>query len=644
MQVNIKAIFEKKRNILLFLLFMLGAYAFVQSVLTRGETQYVAENVDIPAINEARIEEGSDIIAPQVLGDRMLDEDGVFAEETKKLIKTLAQKTIPKQDEQPKIEAVPTETPAIVLGYKEGFNEAWDPCDNLELAQAFGFNTTNCNLVEEPADNSGSLVINTPSGGGGGGGSGAVVVEPIILPEEENPVEPVEPVEEEVVYASSTEVLLDSWIIGGQEVIGQVGSEPMSFTETSYKSGTLLEVTDPYTFQGISFKTSQPIGQIMVYTFHDHWITWDLNYPGAQEALDAWVLQDKDTVVVKVISEDFLTTNWYKAKLFDTNTGHSMPAFLERFEVGGIDVLPLTGLAMDYPYLNIVDFGATLLQEDFTSFKGIDVLVNDWDNFSEAKVFVYHGYWATWDLLYGGAIADLANVPLYEGDMIILKLKDKENHTFWYRVNLVVGTPEIIPEEETDVSPMILSSDSSLSSLVVGGQEAIGLPGVNIGDTWYSSSTGAVLIVNNLDDFIGVIPQASDPASTVQVRIYRDYWITWEYDLGLDLVAKEHILANDRIVIEVTAPDGTKTYYQVQVTLKTQVENHPVQKSPESLSAEDIVKPEPVEELELKVIKEEETNTEAATAERGPATGGTEISKETEVVVEDLSTDSVKTE
>lgn len=615
MQFSIKAIFEKKRNILLFLLFLLGTYAFAQSVLTRGEVQYVAENVEIPLVNEVKIAEDStesDIITHEVLGDRVVNTDNFFVEKQPNLPKKLADK--------PKVSILTdeNETPKIVLGYKEGLNEAWDICSDIELAKSFGFDTSSCQSNNGEGQLATNVTLGNGGGGGNNGGAGNLVTEP-------DPVDPV--------YASSSEAILTSWKIGGQEVIGRVGSEPMSFTQISYKSGAILEVADLYTFQGISFTSAQPLGQIIVYTYREGggWSTWDLNYDGAQEALDAWVLHDTDTVIVKVISEDSSTTNWYKAKVFDAKEENNIPDFLTTFKVGGIDVLPLTGLVVDHNSMNSVDFGATLLVSDFSNFQGVEVAVNDWNNFSEAKVLIYFNYWTTWDLLYEGALADLANVPLHEGNMIILKLEDQANNSFWYRVNLVQA-----PAEAQTTEIKNLNNDSSLKDLLIS-DRSIDLSVAMIGPVWTPTSTGAVLTVDSFADLVGVFPQTSDDVNAqVKVQIFRGYWITWEEQIGLDLVAKENILVNDRIVIEVTAEDESKTYYQVQVTLKTQVENPPVQASPDSLSAEDIVKPEPVEELEVAEVKVDNTD------DNKPVTA--EISKETEVVAEDLSVDSVKTE
>lgn len=630
MQFNIKAIFEKKRNILLFLLFLLGAYAFVQSVLTRGEIQYVAENVEIPLVNEVKIAEETNFITPEVLGDRVFGDDSFFVGK---------QENLPKKQlkPQPSILTDENEAPKIVLGYKEGLNEAWDICSDIELAKSFGFDTSSCQS-NDSNNGEGQLATNVTLGNGGGGGNnggaGNLVINPdpveeIVVPEEEpaeeeNPVEPV--------YASSSEAILTSWKIGGQEVIGRVGSEPMSFTQIAYKSGAILEVADPYTFQGISFTSAQPLGQIIVYTYHNGWSTWDLNYDGAQEALDAWVLQDTDTVIVKVISEDFSTTNWYKAKVFDANTPRVIPDFLQKFNVGRLNVLPLTGLAVEHHSMNSVDFGATLLVPDFTDFNGVEVLVNDWNNFSEAKVLIYHNGWITWDLKYEGALEDLMGASLAEGDMIVLTLEDNDGNSFWYRVNLAQGQLEEATEFEQINTPsevVVKNSDSSLKDLLVGSY-TIDLSTANVGPDWTTTSTGAVLTVDSFDDLIGVVPQASDPNSTMKVRIYRNAWITWEYDLGLDLVAKEHILANDRIVIEVTAEDGSQTYYQVQVTLKTEVENPPLQVSSESVSADEAIKPEQVEEL-----KPENTDNDQPEPE---------LKKEVEKVAEEISTDSVQIE
>jgi len=624
MQINIKVIFEQKLYLVLFLLFTLGAYAFMQSVLTRGEIQYVAKNVEIPSVNEVKAVEEPNFITPEVLGDKVFNNDNFFGGKQPKVVKKLENK--------PKVSILTdeNEVPKIVLGYKEGLNEAWDICSDIELAKSFGFDTSSCQL-----DNNSQIASNITFGNGGGGNNISDSAEEVVIPEivVEEPLE-----ENNPVYASSSQAILDSFKIGGQEVIGKIGSEPMSRTETSYKSGAILEVADPYSFTGIILQTT-PVSQIIVYTFNDHWSTWELNYPGTAEALADLVLQDRDTVIVKIISEDNSTTNWYKAKVFATEESNNIPAFLTTFKVGGIDVLPLTGLVVDHSSMNSVDFGATLPVPDFSDFKGIEVAVNDWNNFIEAKVLIYSNYWTTWDLLYEGALADLVTAPLTEGDMVVLKLKDQENNSFWYRVNLVQGQIEEATEfsQNNPQEEIILNADSSLKDLLIS-DHSIDLETANVGPVWTPTSTGAVLMVESFDNLVGVMPTASDLTSTVKVQIFRDYWITWEYPVGLDLVAKEPILSNDRIVIEVTALDDTKTYYQVQVTLKTEVENSPVQASPESVSADEAIKPEQVEELKPENTDNDDNDKlEPATAERGHATGGKE---KVEIITEKISTDS----
>src|SRR3989339_474879 len=496
MQVNIKVIFEQKLYLVLFLLFTLGAYAFMQSVLTRGEIQYVAKNVEIPSVNEVKAVEEPNFITPEVLGDKVFNNDNFFGGKQPKVVKKLENK--------PKVSILTdeNEVPKIVLGYKEGLNEAWDICSDIELAKSFGFDTSSCQL-----DNNSQIASNITFGNGGGGNNISDSAEEVVIPE--------------------------------------------------------------------------------------------------------------------IVVEE----------------SNNIPAFLTTFKVGGIDVLPLTGLVVDHSSMNSVDFGATLPVPDFSDFKGIEVAVNDWNNFIEAKVLIYSNYWTTWDLLYEGALADLVTAPLTEGDMVVLKLKDQENNSFWYRVNLVQGQIEEATEfsQNNPQEEIILNADSSLKDLLIS-DHSIDLETANVGPVWTPTSTGAVLMVESFDNLVGVMPTASDLTSTVKVQIFRDYWITWEYPVGLDLVAKEPILSNDRIVIEVTALDDTKTYYQVQVTLKTEVENSPVQASPESVSADEAIKPEQVEELKPENTDNDDNDKlEPATAERGHATGGKE---KVEIITEKISTDS----
>jgi hypothetical protein len=218
------------------------------------------------------------------------------------------------------------------------------------------------------------------------------------------------------------------------------------------------------------------------------------------------VLTDDDVVLVKVVSEDLATTNWYKAKLFDGEyTPAQTPDFLKIFRVDGQDVLPLTGLEVDYRNINTVDFGANLLIDGFEDAVGVEVLLDDWSDFVKAKVYIYTGHWATWDLLYPGALENLAQTSLTENSIVMLELEDQNGDSFFYRVNLIQGVLEIAEETE----PVeILSSDSSLKTLLLAKKDLLSLPGIYLGSEWSPSMTGAVLTVDSLENLEGLFPTA----------------------------------------------------------------------------------------------------------------------------------------
>jgi hypothetical protein len=126
------------------------------------------------------------------------------------------------------------------LGYKEDIQEAWDICDNLSLAHSFGFNTANCQTESEVVA-SAPIAYNTSRGGGAGSSvspssadnSGdASVTEPVETPEETITTDDENTDTEEAVVLN-TEALLASWIIGDQEMMGQIGDEPSSFAQLS---------------------------------------------------------------------------------------------------------------------------------------------------------------------------------------------------------------------------------------------------------------------------------------------------------------------------------------------------------------------------------------------------------------------------
>ncbi len=407
-------------------------------------------------------------------------------------------------------------------------------------------------------------------------------------------------------------------------MMGQVGDEPSTFMQLSVRPGILVEVDHPYTFKGITVKTTEDVDQVVVHVYTDHWTTWDLNYPEAVDALENLVLTDDDVVLVKVVSQDLATTNWYKAKLFDgEQTPAQTPDFLKIFKVDGNDVLPLTGLEVDYRNINTVDFGANLLIDGFEDAVGVEVLVDDWSDFVKAKVYIYTGHWATWDLLYPGALANLAQTPLTANSIVMLELEDQNGDSFFYRVNLIQGVPEI--EGETEPAEM-LSSDSSLKILLLAKKDLLSLPGIYLGSEWSPSMTGAVLTVDDLENLEGLFPVANDETAKVKVSIFRDAWTTWENEIGLALLSKENILFGDKIVVEVIAQDGSKSYYQVEIAknLKVHEDASPI----DSLSNQELAKPKEESKEEIKVVEELNTSDVLENSDT------TEVVAEKEVVTE----------
>ncbi len=231
----------------------------------------------------------------------------------------------------------------------------------------------------------------------------------------------------------------------------------------------------------------------------------------------------------------------------------------------------------------------------------------------------------------------MAQTALTEDSIVMLELEDQDANSFFYRVNLIQGQikePAELQQIDDQTEISVPSSDSTLKDLFIG-DRSIDLSAAMIGSAWTPSSTGAVLTIDDFTDFSGVVPQASDLTSTIKVRIFRGYWITWEYEIGLDLVAKEPILANDRVLIEVTAADASKTYYQVQVILDTQVENPPVPTGTSSVSADEAVKPEPVEEPKLETTNDDKSDLKPESVEKAEViTEKVEISTDDKVNIE----------
>ncbi len=634
----------QKKHILLFLLFIFGAYAFMTSVLTRGEVLEQAPELALVEENTSIAVTPRPPLAPQILGDKLVAEESNKQNTAKKQFNSvLPQKTadiIVNQDGQVKIKT--SESPKIVLGYKEGVQESWNICDNLSLAHSFGFDTANCQTESEIVAS--APIAYSPSRGGGAGSVSPAsgnnnseddsVTEPVdtpdetVIPDDEN-------TDTEEADVLNTEALLASWIIGDQEMMGQIGDEPSSFAQLSVRPGILAEVENPYHFKGVSIKTTEEVNQVVVYVYNDDhaWLTWDLNYPEAIDSLANLVLTDDDVVLVKVVSEDLATTNWYKAKLFDGEyTPAQTPDFLKIFRVDGQDVLPLTGLEVDYRNINTVDFGANLLIDGFEDAVGVEVLLDDWSDFVKAKVYIYTGHWATWDLLYPGSLENLAQTSLTENSIVMLELEDQNGDSFFYRVNLIQG----VIEQETEPVEM-LSSDSSLKTLLLAKKDLLSLPGIYLGSEWSPSMTGAVLTVDSLENLEGLFPTANDETAKVKVSIFRDAWTTWENEIGLALLSKEDISFGDKIVVEVIAQDGTKSYYQVEIAknLKVHENASPI----DNLSNQELAKPEEELEEEIEVVKE--IIKDVVEVDTNDVVENTDT---TEVVTEISNTEKVETE
>jgi hypothetical protein len=97
MDININSQWREKlqkKHILLFLLFIFGAYAFMTSVLTRGEVLEQAPEL-------ALVEESTSIaaiprppLAPQILGDKLVAEESDKLNTAKKQFNSV----LPKKD------------------------------------------------------------------------------------------------------------------------------------------------------------------------------------------------------------------------------------------------------------------------------------------------------------------------------------------------------------------------------------------------------------------------------------------------------------------------------------------------------------------------------------------------------------------
>jgi len=103
-----------------------------------------------------------------------------------------------------------------------------------------------------------------------------------------------------------------------------------------------------------------------------------------------------------------------------------------------------------------------------------------------------------------------------------------------------------------------ISNDATLSSLTIGGQDIMTLPGFEVASP---AAAGAELSVNDFTDFTGITATSSDTGAAVVVTLNGSA-------VGLGDLAAQPVAQNDVIVIAVTAQNGTaKKYYKVTAIL-----------------------------------------------------------------------------
>ncbi|MCB9802744.1 hypothetical protein H6761_01850 [Candidatus Nomurabacteria bacterium] len=546
---------KQRKYLLLFLLFVLGAYASIQSVISFGKTE-----TDPLALGDTTVIEQNLEPIQQVLGDQEFgpewqvsgvpaDTYGLFGTapytDTKEKDYDLSGKDLAIQE--PVVEEIPL------------VEEEYDPCADVIVAAATGFDVGQClvdldneNLpVDENTDNQNNNQGFISGGGGGsnsggssnGGGNGGN--------------ESVDP--EGNQYTTSTDSTLLSWVVGGQEIIGLPGSEPATSQGwLSSLPGVALMVDDIDNFIGTQITTnSDKISRGILYIFRGYWIPYDILYPGSEEVLDSLSFEANDVLALGITAEDGQTNSWYKVKIYVDEPRLSSDYLID-FEVNGQSVLGLPGLKMQYPSMNMIDFGANLEILDFETAQGITIELDNIENLEKAVLYTWNDYWVPWSLLYPGTDELLAEMDLHAGEVMILWLEDISGNKYLYRLNLLQG--DTLVEQSSE-----LGSDNTLQYFAVGNQNVLDLPGVEVES---ATSTGAILEVEDFDNFKGVQAFANDRENAdVEVLIYRDgVWTTWKYDLGLDIVGREPLLPNDVIVIRVTAENGEQKLYKVTVT------------------------------------------------------------------------------
>jgi len=147
----------------------------------------------------------------------------------------------------------------------------------------------------------------------------------------------------------------------------------------------------------------------------------------------------------------------------------------------------------------------------------------------------------------------IGDAVVYKLSGITLNVGDKINITGV--VDYEDGAYRINPRDINDIH--FLSSDATLSTFTLGGQDAMGLANVSVADP--VNDAGATMYVADFTGFAGIAATTTNGNATFSVTLNGNVVDPADY-------ATQALADGDVVVVTVTAEDGTMGYYKVTLT------------------------------------------------------------------------------
>jgi predicted extracellular nuclease len=122
-------------------------------------------------------------------------------------------------------------------------------------------------------------------------------------------------------------------------------------------------------------------------------------------------------------------------------------------------------------------------------------------------------------------------------------------------LNYSFGAFKVEPRDASDIHEY--SSDATLSTFTLGGQDAMGLANVNVSDP--VNDAGATMYVADFTSFAGIAATTTNGNATFSVTLNGNVVDPADY-------ATQALVDGDVVVVTVTAEDGTMGYYKVTLT------------------------------------------------------------------------------